>query len=524
MVPEHRPQAWEVRKPAVRSDGGIVASQHVVASAIGARILADGGNAIDAAVAAGFALAVIEPWNSGIGGIGYLVFAGRDGSTGIVDFGPVSPRRLDPADYPLSQGVTPDLFNWPSVVEDRNVHGPHSFAVPGMVDGLGLALERFGTMALEEVLGPAIELARRGIPVDWYLTLKIATMAAELARYPTTSEVWLPDGFPPVTAQGPYRRLSQEQLAGTLEAIATGGRREFYEGALAAAIAGDVERLGGVLDAVDLQTYHARLAEPLRFERGDATIHTASGLTAGPTLAAAFSGLGPIDGDTAGVEVFGAYARALSGAYADRLAGMGDTADAADPSSTTHLCVVDSAGTVVALTQTLLSVFGSKLVLPETGVLMNNGIMWFDPRPGHVNSLGPGRRPLTNMCPVVVERRGQPLLALGGSGGRKILPAVFQILSFVLDLEFDLETAFHHPRIDVSGGDRVGVDPRLPGDVIAKLGSAFEIERAPLVVFPNNYACPSGVLVEPGGTHIGMVDVMTPWSAAVAEEHQGELS
>src|SRR6266705_975405 len=147
--PGHCTQNWHVRKPAARSRRGIVASQHRLAAAVGTDMLAAGGNAVDAAVAAGFALAAVEPWNSGLGGIGYmLVYLAMENRGEVVDFSPVSPRSLDPADFPLSGGFAADLFAWPAVKEDRNVHGPLSFALPGEVDGLGLALERFGTRTL----------------------------------------------------------------------------------------------------------------------------------------------------------------------------------------------------------------------------------------------------------------------------------------------------------------------------------------------------------------------------------------
>ena len=174
---------------------------------------------------------------------------------------------------------------------------------------------------------------------------------------------------------------------------------------------------------------------------------------------------------------------------------------------------------MVALTQTLLSVFGSKVVLPTSGVLMNNGVMWFDPRPGSPNSLGPAKRPLTNMCPVIARRNGKGWFAIGASGGRKIMPAVFQIASFLIDHGMSLEDAFHQPRIDASGGDTVGVDPRLPDPVKKALADAFPTVETELVVYPTNFACPSAVLNDPGeGTHFGVADVMSPWSGAVAEE------
>src|SRR5262245_47404724 len=183
---EHRVQNWHVRKPLARSRGGVVATQNRVAGEVGARILAAGGNAVDAAVATGFALAAVEPWNSGLGGIGFmLVYLAKERRAAVVDFGPVSPRGLDPAAFPLAGGnaTSRDLFTWPAVKDDRNVHGPLSFAVPSHVDGLGLALETFGTLKFADVIKPAIELAERGIPADWYLTLKVATAAKELARY-----------------------------------------------------------------------------------------------------------------------------------------------------------------------------------------------------------------------------------------------------------------------------------------------------------------------------------------------------
>src|SRR3990172_4195076 len=178
MTLEHLVQNWAVRKPLARSRHGIVAAQNRIAAAAGAEVLARGGNAVDAAVATSFGLAAVEPWNSGLGGVGFmLIYLVRDKRVQVIDFGPVSPRQLDPADYPLTGGFTSDLFTWPTVKDDRNVHGPLAFAVPGHVDGIGLALERFGTRPFAELLQPAIELAEQGIAVDWFLTLKAATMA-----------------------------------------------------------------------------------------------------------------------------------------------------------------------------------------------------------------------------------------------------------------------------------------------------------------------------------------------------------
>ncbi|MGH8662404.1 MAG: gamma-glutamyltransferase family protein, partial [Burkholderiales bacterium] len=487
---EHRVQNWHVRKPLASSRRGIVATQNRVAGEAGARVLAAGGNAVDAAVTTGFALAAVEPWNSGLGGIGFmLVYSAKASRVAVVDFGPISPRALDPSAYPLAGGdlTARDLFNWPAVKDDRNVHGPLSFAVPGHVDGLGLALERFGTMKLPAVMQPAIELAESGIAADWFLTLKVATLAKELARYPVTRDIWLPDGFPPVTASGaPLERLKLKGLAATLAQLARAGRRDFYEGGIAAAIVKDVRAAGGVLDAGDLRVYQARIVEALVTDYREARFALAPGLTAGPSMLRALDGLRDAHFRRNGphADAFIAYAEVLRQSYAERLATMGETADRRDPSSTTHLNVIDRHGNMVALTQTLLSVFGSKVVLPATGILMNNGIMWFDPRPGTPNSLAPGKRPLTNMCPVIALRGGKPWFAIGASGGRKIFPAVLQISSFLVDHGMYLEDAFHHPRIDASEGDFVAVDSEMPLAVRKALGKKFPVRLNELVVYP----------------------------------------
>ena len=524
MLP-HKVQNWHVRKPLAHGHGGVVATQNRIAGEAGARVLANGGNAVDAAVTTAFALSAVEPWNSGLGGVGFLLFySAQEHKVTVVDFGPISPAGCDPARYPLVGGgvTTRDLFTWPTVKDDCNVHGPLSFAVPGEVDGLGLALERFGTLPFSAALKPAIELADQGIAADWFLTLKVASVARELARYPTTREVWLPGGYPPTTAPGaPLERLKLTGLADTLRRLAAAGRRDFYEGEIASRIVKDMKSLGGVIAPEDLRGYRARIVEPLVTEYRGVGLALAPGLTAGPSMRRALQGLRHERFRSNGphADAFLAYARVLRDAYADRLTTMGEPSDQLAPASTTHLNVVDRNGNMVALTQTLLSVFGSKVVLPSSGILMNNGIMWFDPRPDSPNCIAPGKRPLTNMCPVIASRDGKAWFAIGASGGRKIFPAVLQITSFLIDHEMHLEDAFHQPRIDASGGDTIAFDPLLPGAIRQALADEFPIQPVELVVYPTNYACPSAVLHDPAsGENFGAADVMSPWSGAVSEE------
>lgn len=519
----HITQNWTVSKPVVRSRRGVVATQNRVAGEAGAQILASGGNAVDAAVATGFALAACEPWNSGMGGIGYMLIAmaGSD-RVQVVDFSPVSPRSLDPADFPLIGGETRELFTWPAVLEDRNVHGPMSIAVPGHVDGMGLALETFGTKSWHEVLLPAIQLAERGMAVDWYLTLKVASSARELSRYPSTSAVWLPDGFPPVTSAGAaMERLMLTGLADTMKQLAKAGRRDFYEGRIARDIVADLKSLGGIIDAEDLARYRARVVEPTAMAYRNHALALAPRLTAGPSMARTLGGLAAhrFSGMAPDADAFVAYARELRAAFDERLRTMGDDPDPSEPTCTTHFNVVDRDGNMVAVTQTLLSVFGSRLVLPSTGILMNNGVFWFDPRPGLPNSLGPNKRPLTNMCPVIARQDGKTRFAVGGSGGRKIFPAVLQLTSMLIDYGMSLEEAWHTARIDASGGETVGIDPRLPAAVRTALAREFTLNETEFVVYPTNFACPSAVMRDwSTGENCGIADVMSPWSGAVSED------
>lgn len=515
-------ETWTVRKPAVAGAGGVVASQHYAASEIGAAVLRDGGNAVDAALAAGFAVAMLEPWMSGVGGGGsMLVHLAQTGETWCVDFGMVAPKRLDPADYPLAgDGADSDLFGWPAVKDARNVRGHSSITVPGYVAGTAAALERFGTRSWADVLAPAIALAEKGMAVDWYATLMVATAAADLARDPESARVFLPGGFPPVGDwAGVLPRVKLGRLAETLKRLAEAGPRDFYEGEIARALLEDLRAGGSKIEADDLADYQARIYPAATKRYRGAKVTAPPGLTGGPSLHRA---LELLEGSLAALSApdapaYAAYARALQQAYAERLAQMGDADETKSPSCTTHVSVADKDGNLVALTQTLLSLFGSKVMLPRTGVLMNNGVMWFDPRPGRPNSIRPGRRPLSNMCPTIVERADGFRCALGASGGRRIMPAVLQLTSFLCDYGMTLEEAFHTPRIDSSGTDLVVVDDRLPRATQAALAAEFCTLVGPHAVYPKLFACPNAAGRDArSGRAVGSAFLMSPWSGAVA--------
>jgi gamma-glutamyltranspeptidase/glutathione hydrolase len=512
-------QNWEIRKPGVSSTRGIVAAQNGAAAAVGAEILAAGGTAVDAVIATAFALAVLEPWNSGLGGIGFmLVHPAGAAQADAVDFGPVSPRDLDPAAYPLTGATRTELFTWPQVEDDRNMHGPLSFTIPSAVRGYATAAERFGRLPWRDLVMPAAALARTGLPVDWYTTLKIATAAADLRRYEESRRVWLPDGLPPVLPPEADRfALPLGRLAATLERLAAAGPDDFYEGDIAASIAADSRAASGVLSAVDLASCRARLAPALAIPYRGASFAAAPGMCAGPTLAQVLRRLGERRfGAAPDAEYFTSLVAALRQAYADRLDRMGD-GEAPAETSTTHITAIDRDGGIAALTTTLLSVFGSRYVLPGTGILMNNGVMWFDPRPNRPNSLMPNKRALTNMCPLVVSRGGRPWFGAGASGGRRILAAVVQAANFIVDFGMDGESAAHHPRIDFSGGERLSIDGRMEAATRDRLLSEPGAALVEHVVWPSRFACPNFVLRGEDGRNHGITDVMSPWSAAIAE-------
>ena len=498
-----------ITKAAAAGTGGVVAAQNRIAAEVGAGVLRAGGNAVDAAVATAFALAVVEPWMSGLGGGGTMLIHRRGSSTtAAVDFGMVAPATLDAADYPLTGAAGGDLFGWPAVVEDRNIRGPLAMAVPGSIDGLGLALETFGTMPLAVVLEPALALARTGLPVDWYVTLVVANAAADLARYPSSAAVWLPGGLPPrADPSGTAWHLPLPGLAATLEALARGGRRDAYDGEIAATLLADLREVGSRITAEDLRRYSARIgaAEVTRYRQH--RVATMPGLHAGLSLAEA---LQLLPGTPDLLAIGGVLERVL----ATRLGSVGDSA--ASPACTTHVSVIDRDGMAVALTHTLLSSFGSRVVLPRTGVLMNNGIMWFDPRPGRPNSLAPGRRPLSNMCPTLALAADGRIVALGASGGRKILPAVLQVLCAVLDDGLDLEAALSRPRIDVSGTAVLTADVRLPAELRAALAARGPVRTVQPNIYPLHWACPVAAMRQPDGRLSGATEPMHPWADAIA--------
>jgi len=307
-------------------------------------------------------------------------------------------------------------------------------------------------------------------------------------------------------------------MADTLSRLAEKGASDFYMGEIAHSLVADVRNKGGSLSLKDMSEYKAEWQPALRIPYRGARIWSTPTMTAGPTMKETMEALEASFVPSTSrptADHYIAYATALQTAYTRRLSQMGDGESESAPACTTHFSVVDRHGNMVAMTQTLLSMFGSRVVSPGTGLLLNNGVMWFDPEQGKPNSLGPGKRCLMNICPVIVEEK-ERLAAIGASGGRKILPAVTQLASFLVDFGMGLEDAFHHPRIDVSKVDSIIADEALGGDMLAALARRFDVHATPRTLFPYAFACPAGVL-SGRGLQTGCTEIMSPWGDAISE-------
>lgn len=524
--PDNSARGTRLHKPAAVSRHGVVASQHRRASEIGIEVLAAGGTAFDAAVAVSFALGVLEPWMSGPFGGGAMMVAQAGQPVETLFYGMRAPRALDPADYPLAQdGHASDLFPWKAVEGDRNVHGPLAVAVPGTVAGIGALHARHGTLPWAELLAPAIAAAREGLLVDWYAALMIGSRAEALAKDPAAAAMFLERGQWPrgagwTSLAAP--RIDMSAMAATLAQLAAAGPGDLYTGDLARVLIGELQAGGNRMTLDDLAGYRAEWQRPLSVPYRASTFHLAPEMTAGPTLAemlACLDGLAPPPGAAPAPQDYVAWAESLRQAYRKRLDSAGDDGgnDApAAPACTTHFAICDRQGNMVSMTQTLLSAFGASVVSPGTGLLMNNGIMWFDPEPGRPNALGPGKRCLMNVCPAIVDH-GARRVAVGAAGGRKILPAVAQLSLMLTEHGLSPEEAIHAPRIDVSGGETVVADAALPPEALAALGARYDTAAVPRAFFPLAFACPSAVIRE-GDTAWGITEPTMPWAEALGVE------
>ena len=566
---------WIIQKTEVVSDTGIVCAHHPAAAEAGAEMLARGGNAVDAAVAAGFAIGVAEPFMSGVGGIAQLLF--REAATGrvtVFDGTSVLPKAIRPEMFPLADPPgRSGMYGWPAVQEDRNNTGWLTPAVPGTPACLLEALERFGRLGRDAVMAPAIRLADDGVDVDWNIALSTLNAAERIMRFPSTRQIFFRASGLPLLAEnssGSPDRLRQRDLAKTLATIAEYGADAVYRGPIARQLAEQMASNGGLITIDDLAAYRVRV-----FENGvsvpyrDCVITVApevgGGLTVGQTLKVlngfdlASLGFGNpraihlvieslrrafLDrfrylGDPALVPV--PYAGLLSEAYAaerrseiafdratpdavagdpwrheDRSSRLNDAPATIqpDPGHTTHISVIDRDRNMVALTSTLGAIYGSGVVVPGTGILLNNGTTWFDPRPGTQNSIAPGRRILWAGSPSLITRRGRPLAALGAPGGRKVISSVLQVIVNLVDFGMGAQDAVAAPRIHCEGRE-VTADSRLPEaacNALREMGHEVTTLRETFAT--SFFGRPNAVLVDPiSGRLRGGVNPYKPYAA-----------
>jgi gamma-glutamyltranspeptidase / glutathione hydrolase len=501
----------------VESERALVVSPHPAVTAAGVEILREGGSTVDAAIAAAFALAVAQPQSTGIGGGGFLLIRLADGRAFAIDA-----RETAPA------AATPDLYLRPGVPEDASVVGGLAVATPGLVAGLALAQEAHGTLPLARVLAPAIRLAEEGYEIGAYQARFVREMRKRsvAARFPELARIHLP---PDANAR---TRIVQKDLARTLRTIAAEGPRAFYEGPIAEAIAKAVAEHGGILTTGDLARYRPAVRRPLagRF-RGLEVLAFPPPSSGGVTLLQILNILEGFELAKRGANSSAAIhriAEAMKLAFADRAVHLGDpdfaelpVARLLDPAyaaelraridpprwrrapwtwgeaerairvegpgfppedaGTAHLSVADAAGNAVAITQTINTPYGSFVLVPGTGILLNNEMDDFATRPGRPNAFGlvavagangvaPGKRPLSSMAPLVVLQDGKLRFVAGSNGGPRIITTT--LLSLLNHVEFGMDVSeavaaprFHHQWLP----DELWLETGIPADVVRAL-------------------------------------------------------
>jgi gamma-glutamyltranspeptidase/glutathione hydrolase len=508
----------------VTSDRGVVSAGHprVVQAALD--VLEAGGSAMDAVIAGAFVSYVVEPNNAGIAGYGHLSAFLADERTFLsVDHNPRAPLAAAPGMYELEPGHG-EGHQWPGVVGDRNAVGHLAVAVPGAVGGLYAAHRRGGRLPWAELLQPAVHAARQGVEVTWNLQLLIAGRLEEIRARGLVSALLLPGGRLPgaANADAPGDRLDQRDLADTLELIAQRGPAGFYEGEVAQAIAAEIGAGGGIVDAEDLRAYRPKvLDEPPATYRGFdyVTCNDQVGYEALNILACF-----PLSDFAPGsAEHLHLLAEAFGHAFADNATHYGDpehtaspvrglaspafgarraaairldraaprpvgaadpwpfegapgAPEAAPPPSaggvrgTTQVVAADADGNMVALITTIGDDFGSLVLVPGTGILLNNSMMNFDPRPGRSNSIAPGKMPFFAVPAVVAAREGRAVLAAAGSGGYPILAGVLHTTVGVLDHGLGVQAAIDVPRVH-SQGEQTFVESTVAPDALERLAA-----------------------------------------------------
>lgn len=491
----------------------MVATAHGLATQIGVDVLEEGGNAIDAAIAIQFALNVVEPMMSGIGGGGFMmVYDGKTKDTTIINS-----RERAPA------GATPEMFldkNGNPIPFAERVQQGTSVGVPGTLQGLELAHNLWGSQSMQELINPAITLAQDGFPVNDYLALEIATNKDKLLRT-AAKDVFFRNGSP--LQEGEL--LVQKDLGKTLKLIGEKGADVFYYGEIGEALAKAVQEFGGSMTSEDLANYNATIDEPIWGKYQGYDIASMPPPSSGGVFLLQM--LGILDDfdlsqyDISSWEKYHLLAETMHLAYADRAAYAGDPefvkvpvsgllnkdyltersklidlnkvnenpvagdpwkyekstanyevtdqTDDKEPGQTTHFTVADKYGNVVSYTTTIEQVFGSGIMVPGYGLMLNNELTDFDATPGGANEVQPNKRPLSSMTPTIVFDKGKPVLTVGSPGGPTIITSVLQTIINYIEYDMSLEDAVLESRIYTNNLNSYRFEEGISADVIKKL-------------------------------------------------------
>jgi len=488
-----------------------------------------GGNAVDAAVAAAFVLDTVDPADSGIGGRGSMaVYLSKSDEVVSIDFNTTCPSKATPDMYevlPTGAGA------WWSVKNDEDMIGYKAVSLPGVVSGLCLALERYGTMKLRDVMRYGIRVAREGYAINRFVEMVIDHSYEFLSRFPATVKIFMRDGKPLVRGE----ILRNPDYARTLEKIARGGPEVFYKGEIAETIVKDMEKNGGLITLEDLAGYEAEVTKPGHTTyRGFDVYSSTPTCSGGPLILQTLNILDELDlRKTAHLSPSWVHllSEAMKLAWADRLEFMTDPRFAKVPTkgmlskkyaaelakkidpkraaaqvrhgdpgpwkyesssgaskdrsgtpsrerggSTTHANVIDKDRNMVSLTQTLCGWFGSGVTVPGTGIVLNNGMYWFNPNPGTSNSIQPGKKHLNNQGETLLLKDGRPFMALGSPGGRRLLTTVIEMIVSVVDYGIG-EKAVASPRFHIEDREPILIEHAWLDNVLCVQGVCRELEK-----------------------------------------------
>jgi gamma-glutamyltranspeptidase/glutathione hydrolase len=479
-----------IAQPLEPNKGGVVGQP--LAARAGMEVLAAGGNAVDAAVAAALVAGVVAVHSCGIGGYGGHMVLARAGSRKVtaIDFNSTAPQTAREDMFPLDDKG--------AVKGGVNTHGWLAAGVPATLAGLQLALDRYGTQSFRQLVQPAIRHAREGFPVTPSLAAALRSARNQLRKDPASARLFLKQGEP-LPAGSTFRN---PDLAALLQTLAERNSVDtFYRGDLGRRIADAFQRHHGLVTAADLAAYHAREVTPLELTWRGYTVCTAPLTAGGATVLQTLTTLKALgweqwpaddpktrraclealrlawddrltllgDPDRVAVPV----ARLLSESHAKNQAAQVETAlrqgkpvhaasDGRGACGTIHLNAADAQGNMVALTLTHGGAFGAQVTVEGLGLILGHGMSRFDPQPGKPNSPGPGKRPLHNMCPTVVLRDGKPVLAVGATGGRKIPNSVFTVLLHYVGRNASITEAVAAPRLHTEGNLDLMLEPSWP--------------------------------------------------------------